>query len=380
MLHVARTTKGPSTNVLTETEGEGSHDESPHMARAIKDPSTSVLTETEEEASHDESSTHEESEPEQEVYINHTNAPQPVYTNMYMPYIEGLKMDWMVNNMLCHRFLKWKLKCENILECELTALPECQMCKVIEWSGNLGMDQYVSWGLSKDDMKLDTIWERFEDFCKLQSNEVHAQFDLLTSFHQGNKTVDKWYNAVQVQVNLEKCPSETAKLLHHNIFWFFLHDEGFVSRTITEGSVDLDKFPTSRACQLAKKFNSLKATVCHIKQVAGDLQATQINLMRHQETDLPTNRYNKKRRPTGRSKLHKALEGPASIRSRNLMKTESHIGHLTTAINVVTPYMHKDSNALQRSTNAKLQQIWSLFQFMLPKEDPGALQEQSQKS
>ena len=27
-----------------------------------------------------------------------------------------------------------------------------------------------------------------------------------------------------------------------------------------------------------------------------------------------------------------------------------------------------------------LQQIWSLFQFMLPKEDPGASQEQLQKS
>ena len=61
-----------------------------------------------------------------------------------------------------------KLKCENILECELTALPECQKClKVIPWSGNFGMDQYISWGVSKDAMKFDTIWERFEDFCKL---------------------------------------------------------------------------------------------------------------------------------------------------------------------------------------------------------------------
>ena len=76
------------------------------------------------------------------------------------------------------------------------------------------MGQYVSWGLSKDDMNLDTIWERFEDFCKLQSNEVHAQFELLTSFHQGNKSIDKWYNAVQVQVNLVKYPPETAKILH----------------------------------------------------------------------------------------------------------------------------------------------------------------------
>ena len=80
----------------------------PHADRVTKGPSTSVMTEAEEEASHDETSTHEESEPEQEVSINHPhpNAPQPVYTNMYMPYIEGPKMDWTVNNALYHRFLK----------------------------------------------------------------------------------------------------------------------------------------------------------------------------------------------------------------------------------------------------------------------------------
>ena len=67
----------------------------PCAVRVTKGPSTSVMTEVEEEASYDETSTHEESEPEQEVTINnpHPNAPQPVYTNMYIlwliTYIEG---------------------------------------------------------------------------------------------------------------------------------------------------------------------------------------------------------------------------------------------------------------------------------------------------
>ena len=52
-----------------------------------------------------------------------------------------------------------------------------------------------------------------------------------------------------------------------------------MSRTITEGCVDLDKFPTSRVGQLVKMFESSKATAHHIKQVAGDPQAAQINLM-----------------------------------------------------------------------------------------------------
>ena len=111
-----------------------------------------------------------------------------------------------------------------------------------------------------------------------------------------------------MKVNLAKYAPETAKILHRDIFWFFLHNEDFVSRTTTEGCVDLDKFPTSRVCQLVKKFKSSKATACHIKQVAGDLQATQINLIRHQGTELPINRHNKKRSPTGRPQPHKAAE------------------------------------------------------------------------
>ena len=100
-----------------------------------------------------------------------------------MPYKEGPKMDWIVNDALYHRFLKWKLKCENIPDCELAMLPESKKCKkVIAWSGDFGMDQYVSWCFPTEDICLDTIWSKYEDFGKQQANEVKARFDLLTSF------------------------------------------------------------------------------------------------------------------------------------------------------------------------------------------------------
>ena len=63
----------------------------------------------------------ESSSDDQEVFFN----PKPSTSNkvqempsmnMYMPYIEGPSMDWTVNDNLYNRFLKWKLKCENILE------------------------------------------------------------------------------------------------------------------------------------------------------------------------------------------------------------------------------------------------------------------------
>ena len=133
------------------------------------------------ESSQDElSSSDQEQDPE--ATLNPYRLLQ-VLPGTFMPYIEGPKMDWTVNDGLYHRFLKWCLKCENILECELAALPERQQCKkVIAWSRDFGMDQYVSWGLPTDQLTLEIIWARFEDFCKSQSNKVWARFDLLTSF------------------------------------------------------------------------------------------------------------------------------------------------------------------------------------------------------
>ena len=46
-------------------------------------------------------------------------------------------------------------------------------------------------------------------------------------------------------------------------------------------------FPASKVRQLAKKMESLKSIARHTKQVASDPQMAQVNLMRHQGTDLP---------------------------------------------------------------------------------------------
>ena len=160
------------------------------------------------------------------------------------------------------------------------------------------MDQYVSWNLSSDELISETIWGKYKDYCKPQSNEVQARFDLLMSFRQGNHSIGEWYKTIQVQVNLAKYLTERAKVLHRDIFWFFLKDEDFMSRTISDESVDLDRFPASRVWQLAKKLESSEATTGHKKQVSGEPQATQINLLRHQRTKLPQNRYKKKRSHT----------------------------------------------------------------------------------
>ena len=130
-------------------------------------------------------------------------------------------MDWTVSDGLHDRCLNWRLICENILVCQLAMLAERRKCKkVIAWSGDFGTDQYVMWNLTNDVFTLDVIWQNFEEFCKPQTNEVKARFDLPTSFRQGKRSVDEWYNTVQIQVALAKCPQGTAKILHRDIFWY----------------------------------------------------------------------------------------------------------------------------------------------------------------
>ena len=55
------------------------------------------------------------------------------------------------------------------------------------------------------------------------------------------------------------------------------------------------------------------------------------------------------------------------------MTTESHdffLGYLTTVINVATPFMHRDSNALQRITNAKFATNMGTFPVYATKRRP----------
>ena len=114
----------------------------PRPTKRTKASSSTIKNLQEESSAHEESPS---SDQEQDPGVFFQPSQAQFVPNMFMPYIEGLKMDWTENDGLYHRFLKWHLKCENILECELATLPEKRQCrKVIVQSGDFGMDQYVS--------------------------------------------------------------------------------------------------------------------------------------------------------------------------------------------------------------------------------------------
>ena len=130
-------------------------------------------------------------------------------------------------------------------------LSDAQKCKkVVAWSGDFGIDQVISWDLSPEETTLRShlAKKKFEEFCKPQTNEVRARFDLLTSFRQGDRSVDEFYK--------------------ETFFGFSSKMKSFVSRTINDSNLDLDKCPASKVRQLAKKLESSKSTAKYIKQAS----------------------------------------------------------------------------------------------------------------
>ena len=68
----------------------------------------------------------------------------------------------------------------------------------------------------------------------------------LTTFHQGNRNIDEWYNAVLAHIPLFEYSEETAAILTKDIFWFFMADNEFIAKTINEGNTDLEQYTAAK--------------------------------------------------------------------------------------------------------------------------------------
>ena len=81
-----------------------------------------------------------------------------------------------------------------------------------------------------------------------------THFDLLTIFRQGNRSMDKWYNAVLAEVNLTNTPQKQPIFYIMTSFGFCSMMKKFVSKTINNSNVDLEKFPARKVRQLVRKW------------------------------------------------------------------------------------------------------------------------------
>ena len=212
---------------------------------------------------------------------------------------------------------------------------------------------YISWALPTEEVTLQTIWSRFEDCCKPQSYAVCTQFNLLATFQQGIRSIDEWYNVVQVHIPLCEYPQDTAATFTMDIFCFFMTDNEFIAKTINEDNIDLAQYPAAKVQQIAKKLKSSKATAKHIKQHTSSMQgAAQINVLWNNHTSLPPRRKKAVRNQTPVKALNHSKPCSRNSQTNTNLMIEMQIS----VLDVVIPHMHKDLTAWPRSTNANIAQ------------------------
>ena len=140
-----------------------------------------------------------------------------------------------------------------------------------------------------------------------------------------------------------------------------------MSKTINDSNIDLNKFPASKVRQLAKKMESSNATAKYIKQVANEPQATQVYLMRHQCTELPPSRFQRKQKKSFKSRQatnnyyqeDKQRKRMPQVHRRNYNQHQAHTSQenipvKTDVTNVVTPHMRRDLDVQPVDIDARI--------------------------
>ncbi len=113
-----------------------------------------------------------------------------------IPFIEGLRMDWMMNDGLFARFCQWRLGCNLILESEYADVTETQKVNtLLRWTGKSGLKKLESWQKDTKDLTLAFVWDEFENYCKPQVNKLRAHYDLL-QLRQNGKPCDDWFTVL----------------------------------------------------------------------------------------------------------------------------------------------------------------------------------------
>ena len=180
-----------------------------------------------------------------------------------------------------------------------------------------------------------------------------------------------------------KIPPETAKILPQRHILVFLHDEEFVSRAITDGSEDLDKFQTSKVYQLAKRMESSKATAWHIKQVSGDPQTALMNFLRHQCTELPEEKIQGKKssgKPRQTNyKQHRNEDSQVQSQHKKIFDTKSTHQNKDRCCKCGDSDHVKDFNVLLKSTSVKHVASWGTLPVFIARRNKLLTNEESKR-
>ena len=115
---------------------------------------------------------------------------------------------------------------------------------------------------------------------------------------------------------------------------------------------------------------SSEATARHIRQVAGDPQVAQINLLRHQYTEISPGKHKKRKAAVNKQKqpYPRNAEKQTSSQFRRNLTPNLHTRIQIDAPSVVILFIERDSNAQQESSSASHATGLAIIQVYVTKE------------
>ena len=171
------------------------------------------------------------------------------------PFIQGPSMDWTMDDGLYSHFQTWKISCNLIMDSEICELSEVRKINtLLRWSSDFGIKKLKLWQKEPSQLTLNFIWGEYESYCKPQSNELHARYDVLKKLTQGSLPADDWMTKLQSQLHLCNYKPEMEE-----------EEESFMSKIISEESPDVT------TAQLRNKLKCIKAGWATVKYIkSGD--------------------------------------------------------------------------------------------------------------
>ena len=73
--------------------------------------------------------------------------------------------------------------------------------RVIQWAGEPGTRQFKAWNIKAQELKIKTVWEKFEKIVAPTKNFMRAKFNLIRMQQKENEPSDVWYQQIQAQIH-----------------------------------------------------------------------------------------------------------------------------------------------------------------------------------
>ena len=182
------------------------------------------------------------------------------YSKMATAAFAAPTMDWSDDSGLVERLKTFRRECKLIFGVELKeASDNIKALKIIKWGGIDAEKQFRAWGVDDDDLTVEEVWKKFDEYCKSNDSYMRARLELMCMKQDTQEKLISWFERVQAQILLCKYDKKTAELLLCDTFVLKMSDREMAGKIVTEvENKKEDKYTYKDALEKARALDNNK--------------------------------------------------------------------------------------------------------------------------